>query len=73
MVASPVRVHHDTQGKAFLLRILQYSCPVKSIVNYPIQTHIFATTAITQYAHSLSLGRLWLLQNNLSDWFSWIN
>ena len=26
------------QGKAFLLRILQYSCPVKSIENYPIQT-----------------------------------
>ena len=29
------------QGKALLLRILQYSCPVKSIVNYPIQTLIF--------------------------------
>ena len=30
------------QGKAFLLRILKYSCPVKSIVNYPIQTLIFS-------------------------------
>ena len=30
------------QGKVFLLRILQYSCPVKSIVNYPIQTLIFS-------------------------------
>ena len=30
------------QGKAFLLRIVQYSCPVKSIVNYPIQTLIFS-------------------------------
>ena len=30
------------QGKAFLLRILQYSCPVQSIVNYPIQTLIFS-------------------------------
>ena len=30
------------QVKAFLLRILQYSCPVKSIVNYPIQTLIFS-------------------------------
>ena len=26
------------QGKEFLLRILQHSCPVKSIVNYPIYT-----------------------------------
>ena len=30
------------QGKAFLLRILQYSFPVKGIKNYPIQTLIFS-------------------------------
>ena len=30
------------QAKVFLLRISQYSCPVKSIVNYPIQTLIFS-------------------------------